>query len=305
LDKLAGSLHPILCIAWRGVTCNDAGHQYIFLVMATFEEEFLVAFLKRRRRVTTNAFSNSPAISGGQTFPSSYACLADVIPRSKNPLSLLELGCGDGYFLHSLSRENISLIGVDLSYEELRAAQSILGEHASLYLCRAQNLPLKSESVDIVLSHMALMLMDDISSVLTECKRVLKRGGLFSAIIGRRFLLGPVNDILIPLLSEAMDDEALPPLRFGGAMLREPKALENLFANEFADVQCVDVDVPFQATPESLWERLLDTYNIARLSESRRNALRQSFCNAINSLVQIDGTIHTGWGLLKITAQRI
>lgn len=272
--------------------------------MTSFEEKYLVAFHNQRPGVTTKAFGHLSAISGNQTFSSSYACLADAVPHSENRLSLLELGCGDGYLLQYLVEKNINLIGIDLSNAELRAAQSRLGSNSSLYLCPAQSLPLKSESIDVVLSHMALMLMDDIAAVLTESKRVLKRGGVFSAIIGRRFLLGPVNDILIPLLVEAMNCEALPPLRLGGAVLRQPNSLQNLFGDGFSSVQRIDVDVPFKASPESLWTRLADTYNIDRLSEARRNDLGQRFCDAVAVLVQLDGAIHTGWGLQKITAQK-
>lgn len=273
--------------------------------MTSFEENYLVAFHNQRPGVTTRAFSHSPAISGNQTFPSSYAFLADVVPHSENPLSLLELGCGDGYLLQYLAEKNTKLIGIDLSHAELHAAQSRLGSHASLYLCPAQILPFKSETIDVVLSHMALMLMDDIAAVLTESKRVLRRGGVFSAIIGRRFLLGSVNDILSSLLVEAMNNEAIPPLRFGGAVLRQPNALDNLFGDGFSSVQCIDVDIPFKATPESLWTRLADTYNIDRLSETRRNNLGQRFCDAAGALVQLDGTIHTGWGLQRITTKKI
>ncbi|MBC7684132.1 MAG: methyltransferase domain-containing protein [Bdellovibrionales bacterium] len=64
-----------------------------------------------------------------------------------------------------------------------RPAQRRWGEMAALYQARRQALPLADDCADAVLCHVALMLTDDAPQVLAEARRVLKTGGLFSAVV--------------------------------------------------------------------------------------------------------------------------
>lgn len=81
------------------------------------------------------------------------------------PRTVLDLACGDGPLLQILSdrgHAGTKLVGVDMSDDELSAAREVLPHEIRLLKERAHELSLDSGSVDYALSHMALMLMDDI-----------------------------------------------------------------------------------------------------------------------------------------------
>lgn len=107
----------------------------------------------------------------------------------ENGQVVLELGCGQGYFmrhvLDNLSRGvNIDFHGVDISKELLGFAKADLGEFATFTESDAAKLSaFKNESVDIMYSVLALQNMSDLSAVVGEIKRVLKKGGRFIGVI--------------------------------------------------------------------------------------------------------------------------
>ena len=142
-------------------------------------ERFLSAFHDADPGGTPRAFAHLPATMAERAFASSYECLLDAIPDDAR--SVLDLACGDGYLLSLLAarRPDLSLAGVDLSTGELEAAGRRLRGRAVLQQGRAQELPLPDDSVDAVVCHMALMLMDDAPQVLAQVRRVLKAGGYF------------------------------------------------------------------------------------------------------------------------------
>ncbi|WP_302674752.1 class I SAM-dependent methyltransferase [Trinickia violacea] len=114
---------------------------------------------------------------------------------------------------------------------------------------RAQKLSLETGSVDYVLSHMALMLMDDIEQVMREIRRVLRRGGRFVAIIGRAFLLGEVGEAFLNVF-RPIAKAYLTHLRFGDSRTRCEAGWRELLQHGFANVTFEDIDVEWTPTPE-------------------------------------------------------
>lgn len=96
--------------------------------------------------------------------------------------NILEVGCGDGYYLHLLSNlgiKNIKLTGVDYDKNALEAAKinlkgrKILLKQADLM----EKLPFQSNIFDkVIMSEVCEHLPDDIKGLM-EVKRVLKKGG--------------------------------------------------------------------------------------------------------------------------------
>ena len=111
---------------------------------------------------------------------SSYERLATLASPGT---SVLDVACGTGALLARVGAGALSthLVGVDFCQSELRLAQVRL-PGVALYAARAQALPLADASFDLVVCHMALMLMDNPERALAESWRVLRRGGTFSAI---------------------------------------------------------------------------------------------------------------------------
>src|SRR6266702_664017 len=176
-------------------------------------ELYLQDFHQRVTGATSAAFAGFSARSGSAEYPSSYAVLASLVPDSNLPLTVLDLGCGDGHLLKLLAQRNkppVHLIGVDISPEELNAARTLLPDDVTLLQDRAQALSIATGTVDYVLSHMALMLMDDIEQVVAEGRRFLRPCGGFSAIVGRRFLLGEANEVFLDAFRPIAREDGLP-----------------------------------------------------------------------------------------------
>ena len=121
----------------------------------------------------------------------SYEWLSEVVSDDAS-LSVLDLACGSGPLLKILfdRNKNLNLKGIDMCPEELVLAKTRLkNSGVNLIESKAQNLmSINDSSIDIVLCHWALTLMDPVTPVLNEVKRVLTSKGRFVALVD-----GPIN----------------------------------------------------------------------------------------------------------------
>ena len=106
-----------------------------------------------------------------------YECL---LPKIKNKV-VLDVGCGTGKFMQKFCYETIYYYGLDLSSEQLNLAKKkVKSDRVEWICCSAENIPLESNLVDVIISTWVLGTILDIdrrNKVLEEMKRVLKRGG--------------------------------------------------------------------------------------------------------------------------------
>ena len=163
----------------------------------------------------------------------SYEWLAEIVPNNKG-LRVLDLACGSGTLLKILSdrNQNLKLKGIDMCPEELKLAKNLLiNSGVNLIESKAQNLKaIKDNSIDIVLCHWALTLMDPIAPVLNEVRRVLTSEGRFAALVD-----GPMN--VVPSYKEVHDliysyvQKEIPSygkIDLGDPRIRGTKSLSNL-----------------------------------------------------------------------------
>jgi SAM-dependent methyltransferase len=268
-------------------------------------ETYLQDFHQRQPGATSTAFAHLRARSSVADYPSSYAAVAACVPESKVPLTVLDLACGDGHLLALLSdrqEPSLKLIGVDMSQGELDVARATLPGHIVLLKERAQELSVETGSIDYVLSHMAMMLMDDIEQVIQEIRRVLRPQGQFATVVGRGFLLGEVKEVLLNVLLPILKEEGTW-LRFGDVRTRTNDGWTELLERDFENLQFEDLDVDWEPLPHELWDSLTETYDIDRLSAPAKARLRERFIHALSDLQQSDGTIRTGWAVRLIRAQ--
>lgn len=271
-------------------------------------ERYLIDFHDRKPGATSNAFGKLNAYRGAIEFASSYECLVEVVPENAATISVLDVACGDGFLLERLAARQqlgLSLLGMDMSAGELDKASHRLGHTAKLSLGRAQALPFSTASVDVALSHMALMLMDDVDQVLLEVHRVMKPGALLSFIVSGRRPDNAVFDTWVKLLRPAMDSDGVPNIRFGDPRIRTEEGLEELLAGRFEKIQISNIRVPFNTSPSGLWEWYIDTYDVDRLSVSGRETLRIAFLREIDSLKVDGGLIPSIAELRQVTALAI
>lgn len=94
---------------------------------------------------------------------------------------LLDVGCGTGVLLQQLMHrtDGPNLVGLDLSLEMLRAAETRLDRSAALFVGDAARLPFAEASFDVVVSVSSLHYWPEPAAGISEAFRVLRPGGRF------------------------------------------------------------------------------------------------------------------------------
>jgi len=107
--------------------------------------------------------------------------LLEQIPENTKPARWLDLGSGTGYFSRALASRFPQGEGLALDIAEgmLRHARP-MGGAASFVAGDAECLPLRSGSVDLIFSSLALQWCAHFAAVLDEAERVLRPGGVFA-----------------------------------------------------------------------------------------------------------------------------
>ena len=170
----------------------------------------------------------------------SYEWLSEVVPDNAS-LSVLDLACGSGPLLKILfdRNKNLNLKGIDMCPEELVLAKTRLkNSGVNLIESKAQNLTaINDNSIDIVLCHWALTLMDPIVPVLDEIKRVLTSEGQFAALVD-----GPMNaasgyaevhDLIYSYVQEEIPSYG--EIDLGDPRIRGSESLSNLACKTFPE----------------------------------------------------------------------
>ena len=170
----------------------------------------------------------------------SYEWLAEIVP-DVDGIRVMDLACGSGPLLKILYDRNkkFKLKGADISPEELKLAKARLPKDSvDLFELKAQNLTaIDDNSIDIVLCHWALTLMNPITPVLNEIRRVLSSGGKFAALINGPMDAAPGYNDVYNLIYKYVQAK-LP--RYGEIDLGDPRirstdSLKNLFSEAFPD----------------------------------------------------------------------
>jgi malonyl-CoA O-methyltransferase len=103
------------------------------------------------------------------------------IDATKLTGTLLDLGCGTGFLTGELlaHSNHESTIALDIALSMLQTMQSKLaGKRNILYVCAdAEHLPLAGQSIDSVVSNLALQWCSNLDAVLTGIRRTLKPEG--------------------------------------------------------------------------------------------------------------------------------
>lgn len=101
-----------------------------------------------------------------------YEMLMEVEPES-----VLDAGCGEGFVVDYLARQNpdLKLTGVDLSEEAIAYAEAHFGERARFRTGSVYKLPFSDNSFDVVLCSEVLEHLDDPGRAVQELKRVARR----------------------------------------------------------------------------------------------------------------------------------
>ena len=172
----------------------------------------------------------------------SYEWLAELVPDNES-LNVLDLACGSGPLLKILfdRNKNLNLNGIDMCPEELGLAKTLLlNSGVNLIESKAQNLTaINDNSVDIVLCHWALTLMDPIAPVLDEVRRILTSKGQFAALVDGPMNSAPgykeVHDLIYSYVQEEMPSYGK--IDLGDPRIRGSESLSDLARKAFPEAK--------------------------------------------------------------------
>jgi len=242
-------------------------------------ESFLTDFHNARPGLTAKVLGALPVVFRGTDFPSSYEVLAAVVPKFEAPIQVLDLACGDGFLLSMLasrSQPGLAVRGVDMNFAELKMARAQLPLTVDLHQSKAQELPFAPESFDYVLSHLALMLMDDAEQVLREVRRVMKPGAVFAAIVGASPPPSAALETYVEVLARHPPHGEFAQVRFGDRRFRYREGIQEILSFAFQNVLVEEIHTFRRLTPQELWSWFLNTYDLHLRSEiDRRNIERE------------------------------
>ena len=175
-----------------------------------------------------------------ETGRNSYEWLAELVPDNEG-LRVLDLACGSGPLLKILfdRNKNLNLKGIDMCPEELALAKTrLINSGVNLIESKAQNLTaINNNSIDIVLCHWALTLMDPIGPVLDEVRRVLTPEGRFAALVDGPMNTAPgyseVHDLIYSYVQEEIPSYG--EIDLGDPRIRGSESLSNLVNKSFPE----------------------------------------------------------------------
>ena len=175
-----------------------------------------------------------------ETGRNSYEWLAELVPDNEG-LRVLDLACGSGPLLKILfdRSKNLNLRGIDMCPEELTLAKTrLINSGVNLVESKAQNLTaINDNSIDIVLCHWALTLMDPIAPVLDEVRRVLTSEGRFAALVDGPMNAAPgyteVHDLIYSYVQEEIPSYGK--IDLGDSRIRGSESLSNLVHKSFPE----------------------------------------------------------------------
>lgn len=128
--------------------------------------------------------------------------LLEKIDR-ENVTTLVDAGCGTGFFSEALSDHCTSLISVDLAQGMLDFARKHHTKAESIWLrADIEQLPLPAQSVDAIFSSLAVQWVDNLDAMLVNWKDILTPGG--EALIST---LGPRSLFELKKSFEAIDND--------------------------------------------------------------------------------------------------
>ena len=190
----------------------------------------------------------------------SYELLADLVDQ-KYHSNVLELACGSGVLLDLCNQRcdgKMTFSGIDISNAELKLARKRLAHtDIKLHQSTAQDLDFITDaSIDVILCHWALTLMDPVVPVFTTIKRALKESGVFAAIIDGNAETAPgyleIHDIIYQYAQRRYPDYGV--IELGDPRVRTAEGLRKLVAKVFvdSDISITPVLLSLNAAPKML-----------------------------------------------------
>lgn len=232
--------------------------------------------------------------------------LASRLGGAEPSRRILDLACGEGHLLALLDERGFTpLWGLDRSEDELAVARRRVGPAVELVHADARSMPLPTGGFDVVLCHMALMLIAPAEAVLDEIARILRFGGELVALTNRK-IDDPAYDALLHRIRGITAEAGLPRLRLGDPRFLARSGLAQLFCHPRYDERSLtieDFEVHARLPPARLWPPLQTMYDIVRLPQALQAELEARVLEEWSLLTDPDGMVHCSQGMRLISVR--
>lgn len=131
----------------------------------------------------------SDMLEGGDDTYQKKVILPNIlrIVGPKNGMNIVDIACGPGYFSRWFAKEGANVVGLDVSRELINRANELIAKDEKMnlrYLVGlAHRTTLEAESQDVAVVILALQNIKNLSEVVAEVSRVVKKGGRFVVVI--------------------------------------------------------------------------------------------------------------------------
>jgi ubiquinone/menaquinone biosynthesis C-methylase UbiE len=278
-------------------------------------QHFLQDCHRRYPQMTPEAMSFLKSPQGLNTYQEFSRLIATSLPPQADSLKtspcsrvILDLACGDG----SLTSELLPLIdrkdrviGIDMSEAELAVAMKKLfdNKNVSLVKSQAQELPILSNSVDVVGCHMALMLMSSFSKVIHELSRVLKSNGYFLAFIDNPDQTDPIVLEILEHRKKILGTNFayLKKYSFMEARLYDEYEWQKLFPiHDWSNHERKELIFTCPATQENYWNYFKNIYYNSFLSEAEIETWKRTLFTLVEKSTEEPRDLQLKFTLLKL-----
>lgn len=105
--------------------------------------------------------------------------------------TLLDIATGSGYVAMEMARMGLNVIACDLSPQAIKNLEKYKKQYKlknlKLIVCKAEDIPLKNESVDYIVANAILEHIPDETATIKEWKRILKKNGTMLITVPIKF----------------------------------------------------------------------------------------------------------------------
>jgi ubiquinone/menaquinone biosynthesis C-methylase UbiE len=96
----------------------------------------------------------------------------------KKDMTIVDVGCGQGFFSHAYAKLGAQVIGIDIAPELIALAKNTSSSGEKFFVNSADDMKdVKSACGDVLTITLALQNIERVDKTLAECSRVLKRNG--------------------------------------------------------------------------------------------------------------------------------
>lgn len=152
----------------------------------TFEQEYLAARDKEQRIFSIEDIRRLPEVPAGYRHEAEWRMRKRSIARfleyleGRRPVTVMDIGCGNGFFSNAISRYATGVYGIDVNLKELQqAAVAFAGNPKLQWYCAdvMDETLFTASSADLITFCCSFQYFPDAAVILDRCLELLRPGG--------------------------------------------------------------------------------------------------------------------------------